>query len=76
MEPMVFWVRSCGQGREHKKSVRTRLDPHGCLVHNSTNCALYNNIENTGAETAVGSNPIGLTMHERQPCCHRGGVSS
>jgi hypothetical protein len=27
-------------------------------VHDSTTCALYNKIENTGAETAVGSNPM------------------
>jgi len=57
MEPTVFWVRSCGQGRAHNTSVRTRLDPHGCLVHNSITCALYKKNENTGAETAVGSNP-------------------
>ena len=39
-------------------SVRRCLDPHGCLVHNSTRCALYNKIENPGAETAVGTNPM------------------
>jgi len=38
-------------------SVRRCLDPHGCLVHNSIKCALYKKNENTGAETAVGSNP-------------------
>lgn len=39
-------------------SVRRCLDPHGCLVHNSTRCALYNKNENPGAETAVGTNPM------------------
>jgi hypothetical protein len=58
MEPTVFWVRSRGQGRAHYKSVRTRLDPHGCLVHDSTTCALYNKNESPGAETAVGSKPM------------------
>ncbi len=29
----------------HVPSVRRCLDPHGCLVHNCTSCALYNKLK-------------------------------